>query len=600
MDVRASRKRALRTSMRYCALVFACALSSACVGHDARVERQSARPGLSVSAPRPAIVRPKSEFLRGQALLHVSRTEAPAAPLNIHARAWGCEQLSNLSFGDPIAAPGPEQRFSFRADSGDVDEWFVPSDDRLEQGFTISNLPTCSAAEAARSRSSSWLHPAGTALSAPTAARVFPRWLGCRPQLHRRAFARQRQARATDQDRAAREAPSRFEVDVRGAKLPLVVDPQVWVEQQKLRPPPPEPRTTTLGTSVAVSGDALAVGAPLDDTKGDAAGAIYPFTRAGVSWTQQTKIVASDGQAGDAFGFCAAATATYLAVCAPYDDDGGTDAGSVYVFTRSGSTWGSPKKIVAADAKASAELGSAVAVDGTTLLIGASVDSQIAAAAGAAYVYVVSGGNWTLQKKLMASDGSSGDVLGTSVGLSGDTAIVGAPYDSDVATNAGAAYVFVRNGTTWSQQTKLVADDTAANAQAGQSVSISGDTAVVGAYGDTTKGTTAGAVYVWTRSGTTWSKQQKLYASDAAASAQFGYAVAVVGDALAVGASSDSSGRGAAYSFVRAGASWTQSPKLQASDAAGGANYGTYVSLDEDTLAVGASVRQGRCQRRAR
>jgi hypothetical protein len=569
--------------------VIACALLSACVGHDGQGKRQPESDlNGSAAVARPVGVHLTSEFLPGQALLRISHPQALVPSLNIHARSWGCDRLAELRFTDPVAKPGSERRVSFLEEKGDVDEWFVPGEDRLEQGFTISKLPACSAAE-------------GTLTIELLTS---PGWRtdvsddGARAAFRDSSGAVINYTDASARDRVGRLLPTKIvrlgealglQVDVRGAALPLVVDPLAWVEQQKLSASTGV-ASDNFGTSVAVSGDALAIGTPLDDTKGDAAGAIYPFLRAGVTWSQQAKIVASDGQAGDAFGFCAATNGTYLAVGAPYDDDGGTDAGSVYVFSRTGSTWGGQKKIVAADAQASAELGSAVALDGTTLLIGASVDSQLAAGAGAAYVYVVSGGNWTLQKKLMAVDAGAdaGDVFGTSVAISGDTAIVGAPYDSDVAAYAGAAYVFVRTGTSWSQQAKLVADDAAASALAGQSVSLSGDSAVVGAYGDATKGASAGAAYVWTRTGTTWTKQQKLYASDAAVSAQFGYSASIVGNALAIGANGDSGGKGAAYLFVRSGLNWAQAPKLQASDSAANAAYGWSLSLDGDTLAVGA------------
>lgn len=300
--------------------------------------------------------------------------------------------------------------------------------------------------------------------------------------------------------------------------------------------------------------------------------------------------MASDGAANDNLGFSVATNGNFIAAGANYDADGGSQAGSVYVFSRSGTTWGGQKKIVAGDAQAGDQFGTSVALDGTTLVIGAAYDADQGAGSGSAYVYVWNGSNWAFQQKLLplAGEGDANDTFGTSVAISGNTAVVGAPYDSDTVSLAGAAYVFVRSGTTWSEQAKLVADDALANAYAGQAVGVSGDSVVVGAYNDKEKAATAGAAYVWTRSGTTWTKQQKVFAKDAAASAQLGWAVDLKGDVMVAGAPGDSANKGATYTFTRSGATWTQATKLVASDGAAGAQLGKAVSSDGDNVASGA------------
>ena len=148
---------------------------------------------------------------------------------------------------------------------------------------------------------------------------------------------------------------------------------------------------------------------------------------------------------------------------------------------------------------------------------------------GSAYIFTRSGTTWTQQAKLIASDGATNDWFGIGVAIAGDTAIVGSYFD-DVGTNVdqGSAYVFVRSGTTWKQQARLTSADGAASDGFGLSVSISGDTAVVGAYNDDI-GSNAdqGSAYVFTRSGTNWTQQAKLTAADGAAVDWFGYAVMI-------------------------------------------------------------------------
>ena len=126
--------------------------------------------------------------------------------------------------------------------------------------------------------------------------------------------------------------------------------------------------------------------------------------------------------------------------------------------------------------------------------------------------------------------------LECSVAIAGDTIVVGAWLDDDNGTDSGSAYVFTRTGTTWTEQAKLTASDGAADDQFGISVAIAGDTIVVGAYRDDDNGTDSGSAYVFTRTGTTWTQQAKLTASDGAADDQFGSSVAIAGDTIVVGA----------------------------------------------------------------
>jgi hypothetical protein len=177
---------------------------------------------------------------------------------------------------------------------------------------------------------------------------------------------------------------------------------------------------------------------------------------------------------------------------------------------------------------------------------------------GSAYVFVRSAGVWSQQQKLVAADAASndnfGDNFGNSVAISGETLVVGAPFHAGTAgLNRGSAYVFVRNGEVWSEQQKLLAADAASEDGFGFSVTISGETLVVDA--PFKAGLPQGLAYVFVHSGGVWSQQQKLLASDAAKPGNFGYSVALSGEAVVVGAPSEDAGiqfQGSAYVFAAA------------------------------------------------
>jgi hypothetical protein len=217
-----------------------------------------------------------------------------------------------------------------------------------------------------------------------------------------------------------------------------------------------------------------------------------------------------------------------------------------------------------------------VAISGSTALIGAPAKKKDT---GAAYVFVRSGTNWSQQAELTASDAAKDDYFGVSVALSGSTAVVGAEGNN---TYTGAAYVFVRSGTTWSQQAELTASDTAENDFFGYSVALSGATVLIGAYRDNSE---AGASYVFVRSGTTWSQQAELTASDAAENDFFGYSVALSGTTALIGAYGKNSGAGAAYVFVRSGTSWSQQAELTAAESG---VFGFSVALSGAKAVIGA------------
>ncbi len=242
----------------------------------------------------------------------------------------------------------------------------------------------------------------------------------------------------------------------------------------------------------------------------------------------------------------------------------------------------------AGEANADDEFASAVAVFGNTAIVGAYKH----AGGGAAYVFVRDCGSWMLKQTLAASDAADGDRFGISVGISGETAIVGANGDDDAGPGSGSAYVFIRSAGTWTEQQKLTADDADGGALFGFAVAVSGDRAIAGAIFDSHAGPASGSAYIFERTGEIWGQTQKLTAADAAEEDQFGQAVAIAADTAIVGAHQDSEDDkaqvGSAYVFVHGESGWSQQQKLMAGDAAAGDLFGASVALDGDTTIIGA------------
>jgi uncharacterized repeat protein (TIGR01451 family) len=331
----------------------------------------------------------------------------------------------------------------------------------------------------------------------------------------------------------------------------------VWTEQQRLQASDAA-AGDFFGFSVAVNGDTAMVGSLRDkNNSGQAAGSAYVFTRSGGVWTQQQRLQPSDVALNDGFGRFVSVDGDTAVVTSDGDDDGGQQAGSAYVFTRNNGVWTQQQMLQASDRRARANFGNSASLDGDTLIIGAWQDDPASQnrAIGAAYVFTRNNGVWTQQQKLTASDASGLSFFGTSVALNGDTAIVGSDQNDAFAHDAGAAYVFTRSNGVWTQRQRLQPSDLAADDLFGARVALSGDTAVISSLlDDNNGGVDAGAAYVFTRSGGVWTEQQKFMAADGAADDSFGVSISVSGDTILVGAYQDdingSADAGSAYVFV--------------------------------------------------
>ncbi|MGR0482418.1 MAG: FG-GAP repeat protein [Candidatus Electronema sp. V4] len=313
------------------------------------------------------------------------------------------------------------------------------------------------------------------------------------------------------------------------------------------------------GSSVSVSGNTALIGTYRDDDSGIESGSVYVFTRAADGkWSQQAKLTAEDSAANDWFG-CSVSLSGDIAVIGTIGDDDWK--GSAYVFTRAADgKWSQQAKLTADDGAADNFFGSSVSLSGDTVLIGAHGDDEWK---GSAYVFTrAADGKWSQQAKLTADDGAATDQFGSSLSVAEDTAFIGAFHDDE---QKGAVYVFIRTGNVWTQQAKLTADDGVAYDSFSSSISLSGDTAFIGAYGtDEYKG----SVYIFRRTGSVWTQQTKL-TTDGTAGDSFGYRVSVSGDTALIGAADS------AYVFVRAAdGTWSQQTKLIAADAAAPNGFG--------------------------
>lgn len=346
------------------------------------------------------------------------------------------------------------------------------------------------------------------------------------------------------------------------AALSRVADAQLADQQAKLTAPIPV-YNGEFGYAVAVDGDTAVVGMHNSDN-----GAAYVFVRDGAAWNLQATLAASDGQFGDGLGYSVAIYGDTAVVGAP---SAATRTGAAYVFVRSGTVWSQQAKLVSPDGESAQFFGRSVAVAGDTAVVGSPMASSAGAAeTGVAYVFVRNGSNWSEQSKLLASDPEAFSNFGNSLAITGNTLIAGATHaDVGGVRDAGAAYVFVRSGTAWIEQAKLTAADKAAEDNFGYSVAISGNTAVAGVpgadgAGDENPG--MGAAYVFERVGTAWSQRAKLTGTPEEPDALLGHSVGIAGDLLVAGSPyANASGKlagGATYVFTRDGAAWSQRDRL--------------------------------------
>jgi FG-GAP repeat len=495
----------------------------------------------------------------------------------------GCEQRPAAVHATVPRAEGNRVEYA----RGELLEGYVSGPLGLAQGFTLAAPPACRAQGGGPVIVELAIRGALHAELAAQGARVELRdAAGHGAFMYSDLFARDAAGRTLAATISLQGKHLVLHVDDTGATYPLQLDALVSTLRAKLLASDGA-AYDLFGSAVAVSGDTALVGASRNDEQATDAGAAYVFVRSGATWTQQAKLTAADGHANDNLGSAVALSSDTALVGAMFNDGKTSDAGAAYVFVRSGATWTQQAKLLAADGASDDQLGISVALEGDTALVGTVHDSDHGTHSGSAYVFARGGTRWTQQAKLTPADGAERDQFGISVAVSGDTAVVGAYGDDDHGQSSGSAYVFVRGGTTWTQQAKLLADDGEAIDELGVSVAVSGNTALVGAIFSKAR---SGAAYVFVRGGTSWTQQAKLTAADRAEGDTFGASVAVLGDTALVGSPNDSdlgAGSGSAYVFVRGGTTWTQQAKLKATDGASADLFGSSVALSGSVALMG-------------
>jgi hypothetical protein len=318
----------------------------------------------------------------------------------------------------------------------------------------------------------------------------------------------------------------------------------------------------------------------------DDAGARYPIHVDPILGTE-TRVISPTPSLYGMFGTAVGLRGDTMLVTEPHAVvSGKAQAGIAHVFVRGAAGWTLQQSLTNSDQAADDFLGQAGALGTDTAVVGASAKNSYQ---GQAYVFVRSAGVWTEQKILTSSDGAPNDAFGRAVGIDGDWVVIGAPMATVSGhANAGAAYVYSRTGTTWSASTKLQAPTPNDAAQYATSVAISGSTIAIGTYAEDGS---AGTVHVYTRSGTTWTLQKSIKPSDTAPGMQFGFSVALDGDTLLAGAWMATVGanteQGAAYVFQRTASAWAQQAKLVALDGVNSSSFGWSVALRGDTALVG-------------
>lgn len=355
----------------------------------------------------------------------------------------------------------------------------------------------------------------------------------------------------------------------------------------------------SFGIAVDIDGDTAVVGAyNADIGETSLQGTAYVFTRTDDTWSLQQQLLASDGGAFERFGQAVAIEGdTVMIGASSADQFEGVRPGGVYVFTRTNNTWSEQQKLGASDGVDRDFFGSEIALQGDTLVVGApSTDVTNPNLPGAAYVFTRSNSTWSQQQKLVPNVGSPNDRFGDSVAVDGNTIAVGAAGVT-VGENSlqGAVYVFTRSGSSWSQQQQLITSDGAEGDRFGVAVAVQGDTVFGAATGGTVVGSAIpGAVYVFSRSGEAWTQQQKLAGSPAQIRDFFGETLAVEGDTLAIGALGTDQLQGVAYLYVRQGGMWLFQNRIVSDDIATGDTFGASVALSGSTLIAGAySVQLG-------
>jgi len=340
---------------------------------------------------------------------------------------------------------------------------------------------------------------------------------------------------------------------------------------------------------LSLSGDTAIISSLGDDDNGSASGSVYIFEKISGTWTEVAKLLPSDGAAGDNFGTVSISGDTAI-IGALNNDDNGFSSGSAYIFEKVAGTWTEVVKLIPADGFAGDAFGSSVSISGDTVIVSSAGDDDQGLNAGSAYIFEKISGTWTEVTELYASDAFAGDGFSNSgVSIDGDKAIVSGNANDDAGINSGSAYIFEKIAGVWTEVALLTASDAVSNDRFGSNPQISGDTAIMSAF-PIPFGSKVSSVYVFEKISGVWIEVVELTASDTQADDQFG-TLALSGDKFVVGAIRDDDNgldSGSAYIFEKVAGVWTEVAKLTASDGQAGDVFGLSISMSGDTILIGS------------
>jgi uncharacterized delta-60 repeat protein len=543
--------------------------------------------------------------------LHATFTAEEVCVRSAGARTWEVHfKLRGYGYGGDLvdlvggATRGRENRIELDKHGASdgaavaVTEWYENKPSGLEQGFTILAPP--------RSRA-----------HAPGHLRVVLSVTGdLKPEVNGETRSLKLKDRAGTVlasynhlkawDATGRELPAQMEVkgsevslevDDASAKYPITIDPTLEPEIKLVAPA--SITSNQLGFAVAISGSTAVIGSPNQNVGVQSHfGMAYVFARDGTGWSLQQKLTAfdvtNDGYTTYYFGNSVGISGNTIVVGSLV----GTDAthfqilhGEAHIFDRSGNHWSARQKLVADDGAGHDTFGESVAITGDTVIIGSSLSDSAGDGSreyqGAAFIFGRDGEQWSKQAKLLASDGAKLDRFGYSVSVSGDTAVVGA-----FNAGSGAAYIYGRSGVSWTQKKKLVPISQGAD-EFGLSVGISGVNIFVGAPGTKVgQKTNQGAAYVSTRTNFVWSEPKQLLANDGVAGDAFGESVAISGGTAVIGAHLKYVGgrqnQGVAYVYQQSSTGWVPVQEMAATDGNTYQVFGQAVAVSGETLLIGA------------
>ena len=297
-------------------------------------------------------------------------------------------------------------------------------------------------------------------------------------------------------------------------------------------------QSAALGSSCAIDGDYAVIGAQGDSVNGIPAGSAFVFQRVNGFWIQKAKLVAPDAGSYELFGSSVVIEGTNIIVGATAARVGNVQQGAAYYFTRSGDTWTFQQKIFANDGNSLADFSNAMFLQGNMLFV-ASKRKKVGNnnLQGSVYVLTRLGNSWSHLTQLTANDGGNGDLFGSSIDVSGNTIVIGAPSDDNSLSDQGSAYVFTRNNTVFSFQQKLTLDALGAYDKFGTAVTIDGDNIAVGSPGSDILSTmNRGMVFFFKRNGNTWSQASTLDSEIDATQVEFGGTLLLRNGLVIVGA----------------------------------------------------------------